>query len=266
MNIRWTGKRGFTLVEMMVVVAILAVLMAIVVPAVGGTREQSVEGQVKGDADAVGKAASNFNNKSITPRFPEQSLAAHSSASGVYADILTIGGGTNGSKVNLYKGGAEFGAETLDGTTGLRSCTAGAGDQPDCEALSAQISRPGGGGSVDKRTVVNYFARTDIYDADGSVKTVGFVPDFISKVPSSLTLRAEETKNLGSAGNTIEEYVWLMVVNAPGSSQESRSVQVFRVIEALCDGADANSVATSGECGSLSALSEVKQLNLVRAF
>jgi prepilin-type N-terminal cleavage/methylation domain-containing protein len=260
------GARGFTLVELMVVVAILSVLMAIVVPAVGGTKEQSVEGQVKSDGDAIGKAVSNFNNKSIKPTYPEQSLTAHETASARYADLLTVGGGTKGSKVNLYKDKAAFEASSLDGTTGLRSCAAGSGDTASCEALNATIQKPGLTTSVDKRTVIDFFAKTDIYDADGSVKKIGFVPDFINKEPNSLSLKADETKVLGQAGNTFDEFIWVLLVNAPGAEQESRTLQVYRLIEALCDGTDANTVPTSGECDGITAASDVKQVSLLKIF
>ena len=263
------GRKGFTLVELMVVVSILAVLMAIVVPAVGGTKEQSVEGQVKSDGDAVGKGVSNFNNKSIKPAFPEASLLDHAAiANNRYEDILEVGtAGTKGQNVKLYRDIAAFDAAALDGPTGLRACVPGTSDTAPCELLSRQITKPGTAIDVDRRTILNFFANTDTYDSDGSVKKVGFVPDFISKEPSSLPLKADETKALGQAGNTYEEYLWVLLVNAPGSSQESRTLQVYRLWEALCEGADAGTVATKAECESSSLVTgEIKELNFVRVF
>ncbi|MBI2829773.1 MAG: type II secretion system protein [Chloroflexi bacterium] len=50
------GQRGLTLVELMVVMSILAVLAAIVFPAVSGTQEVSKGSQVKQDASTVNTA------------------------------------------------------------------------------------------------------------------------------------------------------------------------------------------------------------------
>ncbi|MBI2829774.1 MAG: prepilin-type N-terminal cleavage/methylation domain-containing protein [Chloroflexi bacterium] len=52
------GQKGLTLVELMVVMSILAVLAAIVFPAVSGTQEVSKGSQVKQDASTVANAVS----------------------------------------------------------------------------------------------------------------------------------------------------------------------------------------------------------------
>jgi len=54
------GQKGFTLVELMVVMAIMAVLAGIVVPAVSGTSEVSSDAQVKSDAGIVSSAISGY--------------------------------------------------------------------------------------------------------------------------------------------------------------------------------------------------------------
>ena len=55
------GEKGFTLVELMVVMAIMAVLSAIVLPAVTGTKQLSLDSQVKQDAYAVETGVSKVN-------------------------------------------------------------------------------------------------------------------------------------------------------------------------------------------------------------
>ena len=54
-------QKGFTLMELLVVVAIIAVLMGIVSASVTGTKSQSVEGQVKSDGRASQIAVDNFS-------------------------------------------------------------------------------------------------------------------------------------------------------------------------------------------------------------
>ncbi len=55
------GQKGFTLVELMVVMAIMAVLASIVLPAITGTKQTSTDTQVKQDAGAVQTAVGSFN-------------------------------------------------------------------------------------------------------------------------------------------------------------------------------------------------------------
>ena len=62
-----------------------------------------------------------------------------------------------------------------------------------------------------------------------------FVPDFLSKEPASLILKGDETKDLGVTANTFEEYLWLVLVNSPGTKEESRAVEVYRMSLADCD-------------------------------
>ena len=54
-------SRGFTLVELMVVMAILGVLAAVVVPAVSGTKQVGKDSQVKTDATNLQSAMGKYN-------------------------------------------------------------------------------------------------------------------------------------------------------------------------------------------------------------
>ncbi len=211
------GSKGFTLMELMVVVAILGVLMAIVAPAVTGTKSASLESQTKSDADAVQKATDNFNNKSIkSGAFPELALSV-TGATNPYADVYAVG--TAGAGVTLLdKNGSAKG-------TG--------------ETLATVITKSGSAATVAKRMVIDFSATTDIYDANGSVKTAIFVPDFLMKSPSSIPLKGDETKALGDTGNTYEEFLWLYQVNSPGSIQESRNVEIYRMTKATIAGTPA---------------------------
>lgn len=55
------GQKGFTLVEAVVVMAIMAVLATIVVPAVTGTKQVSLDSQVAQDAGVIETAVSDYN-------------------------------------------------------------------------------------------------------------------------------------------------------------------------------------------------------------
>ena len=66
------SQKGFTLMEMLVVVTIIGLLMAIAGAALTGTRSASVEGQVKSDGSATQTAVDNYNSKAIeAAEFPE---------------------------------------------------------------------------------------------------------------------------------------------------------------------------------------------------
>ncbi|MBI2856918.1 MAG: prepilin-type N-terminal cleavage/methylation domain-containing protein [Chloroflexi bacterium] len=58
--------KGFTLVELMVVMAILGVLAAIVTPAVSGTKQVSKDSQVKSDATSVQNGLGAYNTDANT--------------------------------------------------------------------------------------------------------------------------------------------------------------------------------------------------------
>ena len=103
------------------------------------------------------------------------------------------------------------------------------------EDLLEPISIPGTTGLTAKRVFIEFVSDTDIYDADGSVKTAFFVPDFLLQEPSSLPLKGDETKDLGASENIFEEYLWLLKINAPGTDVESRTVEIYRLIKAKCD-------------------------------
>lgn len=68
------GKSGFTLVELMVVIAILSVLAAIVSGGVVGTKAGSELSQAKSDAANVQSTAQRFNNFSRTGLWPESAI------------------------------------------------------------------------------------------------------------------------------------------------------------------------------------------------
>ena len=66
--------KGFTLIELMVVVAILSVLSTMVITGITGTQPKGEISTIKSDAATVYMAAQNFNASSRTREWPEDNL------------------------------------------------------------------------------------------------------------------------------------------------------------------------------------------------
>ncbi|MDO8472942.1 MAG: type II secretion system protein [Dehalococcoidia bacterium] len=222
---RFGSRKGFTLVELMVVMAILGVLVAIVVPAVSGTKSVSLEGQVASDGNAAQTAVSNYNNKAMAAKqFPSQLPTIVTTPAHRYADVWAVGTGAGAGVTLMPK----------VGTTALGT-------------LATKIQKSGTTGDTNQvyeREFVVFNAATDVWDSSGLVKAVKFVPDFLIKDPGSLVLMGDETKKLGDSGNTYDEFLWLLKVVAPGTDAESRSVEVFRLTGVTWDGTVTTTLAT----------------------
>jgi len=81
------GSQGFTLIELMIVVAIIGILAAIAIPRFGQMLEKSKEGQTKGNLNSIHSAASIYysDQKGIWPT----TLSANPSYSfSMYLDYL----------------------------------------------------------------------------------------------------------------------------------------------------------------------------------
>ena len=216
------SQKGFTLMELLVVVAILGVLMAVVGAAVTGTKSLSQDGQVKTDAKAVQVATDNYNNKSIASQvFPEETVSTGGTR---LEDVYAAGAATDGSFVKLLdKTGAEFSP---------------------ARTLASTITKSGSDDTVRKHNPIDFTDTTSTWDSTGAVKTSTYMPDFLLKEPSSLILKGDETKDIDSTDNTFEEYLWLVLVNAPGTDEESCTVEVYRMSAATCVGGSCDSADT----------------------
>ncbi|MBI2919036.1 MAG: prepilin-type N-terminal cleavage/methylation domain-containing protein [Chloroflexi bacterium] len=188
------GSKGFTLIELMVVMGILAVLMAIVLPTMVGIKAAGIESQVKGDGDGVQKAVDRYNNDSIvTGKFPDRAL------------------------VGAYP--TEFAATP--------TVTLTINDKTPNSIPLATFAGPTG--TSDRRVGIDFDAITQVWNKDGTVLDVTFVPDMLGKEPESQILMANE-----SAVRSLffHEFIWVMRVSGEGKSTESRTVEVYRLTDA----------------------------------
>ncbi len=94
------GMRGFTVLEITVVIAIIAVLCSIAIPNLLRGRMNSTEGVVLGSCQTIGKACQNFYSYVQPHTFPD-SLADLANSNPAYIDPL-LGGGVKQGYQFLY--------------------------------------------------------------------------------------------------------------------------------------------------------------------
>ena len=125
LNIIRKSKKGFTLIELMIVVAIIGILAAIAIPKFADLIRKSNEGATKGNLGAIRSALSiyygdlegvypsNVNQLTVSGKYlakmPKAKTPNYHGDSMAFTNSSTIGDGTDGWRYNSTSSDANFG-------------------------------------------------------------------------------------------------------------------------------------------------------------
>lgn len=270
------GQRGFTLIELMVVMAILAVLAAVVIPAVSGTTDVSEDASVKSDASAVSTAMNNYyadqgvetltadtdalyegttSAQETSSSWPEASITDEYTAEFVddVASILikdkdgtAIGDAVTAIVIADSATGAGDGSPDLIFTGG--GGTGATGTATVASGVVTDVTLTAGGSGYTSAPVVT------ITGGDGSanlVATIGDVEAFVNDrtamdldaadfVPDYLVSTPSSADDLDGTATTLHEYLWLAqkTTGLDGDANSSRKLEVYQLTSVGGDATD----------------------------
>ncbi|MBI2304225.1 MAG: type II secretion system protein [Chloroflexi bacterium] len=190
------SEGGFTLVELLVVVAILAVLASIVGGGVMGAKTAGEDSQVKSDAYNMQQAIQRFNTESSRNNdWPEPNSGGDTGENGLEL-VAVVSNNIKSDGIQLYD---------EDGTTTLQQV-----------AATSPITY----------TTLVFSDTTRTRDQAGNLMVKKLVPDFVNRKPAN----SDWKQTNGSATKLV--YAWLLLKGSTINGVESRSVHVFKLTEA----------------------------------